>query len=294
MERLLAAFLAPPATAQRPIFIIGPPRSGSTLAFQIVVSAFDVGYFTNRHCWAFGAPALLGFRPARDKVGAETFFASYHGQTAGLDGPSECGAWWYRFFPSDPVYVSNSDVRPAAMAAFKRSVLLFAARVNRPLVFKNLYAGMRIEPMATQFPDAIFVHVTRDRFDNAQSILAARMAANETYDDWWSLPPPGKEALEKLPPEQQVVGQIAAINAQIAKDVERLALGGRVLNVAYERMCRDPNGFVEMLADIAAKGGITLSRVGTVPSSFPLGSKSELPDDLCDALKATLYKEDNP
>jgi hypothetical protein len=33
-----------------PIFFLGAPRSGSTLAVQVVTDALDVGYISNRHC----------------------------------------------------------------------------------------------------------------------------------------------------------------------------------------------------------------------------------------------------
>jgi len=38
-----------------PLFIIGPPRTGSTLLYQLVVQRFDVGYLANRHCRLYGA-----------------------------------------------------------------------------------------------------------------------------------------------------------------------------------------------------------------------------------------------
>ncbi len=41
-----------------PIFFLGAPRSGSTLAVQVITDALDLGYISNRHCQWFSAPAL--------------------------------------------------------------------------------------------------------------------------------------------------------------------------------------------------------------------------------------------
>src|SRR5690625_5302003 len=64
-----------------PIFIIGAPRSGSTLLFQALTDAFDVGYLTNRHCQYFGSPRLCEqlFRPLKNKRNSS--FSSHHGST---------------------------------------------------------------------------------------------------------------------------------------------------------------------------------------------------------------------
>ena len=40
-----------------PIFILGAPRSGSTLAIQIITSAFDLSYISNQHAIAMSPSA---------------------------------------------------------------------------------------------------------------------------------------------------------------------------------------------------------------------------------------------
>ena len=42
-----------------PIFIIGAPRSGSTLLYQVLTDYFEVGYISNLHAHFFGSPACL-------------------------------------------------------------------------------------------------------------------------------------------------------------------------------------------------------------------------------------------
>ena len=42
-----------------PIFIVGPPRSGTTLVYQALIEYLDVGYLSNFHGWFWGAPSWV-------------------------------------------------------------------------------------------------------------------------------------------------------------------------------------------------------------------------------------------
>ncbi|MFQ5425907.1 MAG: hypothetical protein ACE5EV_02380, partial [Gaiellales bacterium] len=41
------------------ILIVGAPRCGSTLLYQLVARRFDVTYLSNLHCAFFGAPSIV-------------------------------------------------------------------------------------------------------------------------------------------------------------------------------------------------------------------------------------------
>ena len=89
------------ARSQYPaIFIVGSPRCGSTLLIQCLVASLDVGYISNRHAKFFGGPGLV--HPfLRGQSGVTDDYRSSYGDVAAEWGPSECGAWWYRFFPNN-------------------------------------------------------------------------------------------------------------------------------------------------------------------------------------------------
>ena len=51
-----------------PVFILGAPRSGSTLLMQVISDSLDVGYLNNFHCKFYGAPSIFnGFLPLSRK-----------------------------------------------------------------------------------------------------------------------------------------------------------------------------------------------------------------------------------
>jgi hypothetical protein len=111
-----------PGLAHRPIFVLGAPRSGSTIVVQVITDALDIGYISNRHCSWFGAPALAErlFRPLGNRPDSD--YRSSYGVAFGPHAPAECGEWWYRFFRRQPPYVTLDEVDPARMEAFRFSV----------------------------------------------------------------------------------------------------------------------------------------------------------------------------
>ena len=127
------------------------------------------------------------------------------------------------------------------MRRLRGSVRALAARAGRPVVFKNLVNSLRVAPLGTALPEALFVVIHRDLVANAASLLAGRFQRTGDYGRWWSAEPPEIDRLRALPPHEQVVEQIRAIDALIHADAERLG-HERFHDVAYESLCADPAG----------------------------------------------------
>lgn len=258
----------PGRLAYPPILIIGTPRSGSTLLYQAVVQRFDVAYISNRHCRLHGAPSLVERRRGRASHAAT--YSSHHGFERGATAPSECGAYWYRFFPRSPHHVPLAAADPAALARLRRSMARFAESAGRPLVFKNLYCSLRLEPIAHALPEALFVVMHRDQIENARSILAGRMRRSGDYATWWSAEPPGIEEIRRLSPVRQVVEQLRAIDRTIAE--ARTGIGeGRFHDVEYARLCDEPRAVMSELAAFVAGHGTALVEREEIPPRFERG-----------------------
>jgi LPS sulfotransferase NodH len=269
----------PPATLPTPpIVILGAPRTGSTLLHQLMAGCLDVGYLSNLHCRFWGSPALVE-RALRGRPRPSVAFESRHGNTQGRRAPSECGQFWYRFFRRSPQHVSLADADPARMRALRRSVAAFEAAAHRPLVFKNLVCSLRVAPIAAALPEALFVVIHRDLLDSGHSLLVARRRVLGGYDRWWSAEPPGFQQLLGLPPEQQVVGQVRAVEAAI--DAAREGAGrDRFLDVRYEDLCADPDAVLTAVIGFAAGHGATLVQTARPPASFPRGDRRLIDRDL--------------
>ena len=269
----------------RPIFVIGAPRSGSTLLYQLLTDRFDVGYLANGHARRPGAPSLVERRRglAGRRRGELGDYRSSFGGTDGELGPSECGPFWYRFFPRRPHYVPADAFPAASRRQLRAAVGAFVEACGRPVVYKNLYNTARIDAIAAALPEALFIAIHRDLAANARSLLDGRLHVAGSPEAWWSVEPPGVEHLRRLPAHEQVVEQIRALDDLVAR-VEASIGPERVLHVVYEDICADPRGQLERIAAFAAAHGCKLGERGEVPASFPRRDGGTLPAELEDAL----------
>lgn len=264
--------------AHPPVFIIGPPRCGSTLLMQLIASTLDVGYLSNRHCQWSGSPAVAEYlyRASRHALQNATY-ESAHGRTEGWHGPAECPGWWYRFFRRHPSYVSVLDADPQAMKCFRRSLAFLAAVGRKTFVFKNLYASVRICPITKWVPESLFIVVYRDEIANACSLLQARHDRFGSYEPWFSLEPPGVESLKDAPPAEQVVEQIRRIYSVIDRDLSASAVPAtRRLNLQYEEVCRSPSETIGRIREFLSQNGEQVAEKAQPPLQF--SSRSAAPD----------------
>jgi len=267
-ERVLAPNLDQPLRYP-PIFLLGAPRSGSTLATQVITDALDLGYISNRHCQWFGAPAFAErlFHPTAQRPSSD--YRSTHGQTNGPYAPAECGKWWYRFFRRKPSYVRLDEVDPRRMARFRRSVAALTESFDRPVLFKNLYASLRIQAIAHYLPESLFVVIHRNEVDNGHSLLESRYRVFGGYEGWWSMEPPEIEVLKRLPAHAQVIEQVRNTYALIENDLAASGVPAfRRFDLYYEDFCVDPPSAINALDEFLTMNSCSVARRGNVPTSF--------------------------
>ena len=237
-----------PAEPNHPIvFILGPPRCGSTFLVQTLVSNLDISYMSNRHAAWFGAPWFVErfARPRRPDAHDE--HRSTHGVTSDPGGPSECGAWWRRFHPGD--LWEDPELASCDVDGFGRSLRLFSLAAGRPLLFKNLYASFRIPAIVKAIPNAAFIDLHRSEDAVARSILKTRQDTLGSLEAWWSMKPRGWESAAALSPEGQVRWQIAGVDRHIREGLAAAAIPDqRVLRIDYQLLCDDPRAVVDQVS----------------------------------------------
>ncbi len=278
---------ASPAAEFCPVFVLGPPRSGTTLLYQLMIEAFQVGYLSNVHELAFGGPSILERSLRVTRWGRPSNFESDLGQIRGMLAPSECGAFWYRFFPRQPQHVTVSSPgvdRNALEAAVRR----FVAACARPVVFKNVVNSVRAAVLAQIFADARFVIVERDLRANAASILRARHAMG-SLDRWWSAEPSNVEDLKTARPALQVIGQIEGIKRDMAVGLQHV-VPGRIVRLDYDQICGNTHDALRTIADAFALDRSSAA----IPAAFPRRSLQPIdPPDLAAELSALRRARDS-
>jgi len=243
---------------ERPVvFVLGLPRSGTTLVSQYLVHRLEVAYWTNgvgRHPYA---PVVTSFLERR--LGPyRSDFRSRYGKVEGSAAPREAGSVWGRFFDLER-YARREDLRSGDAEAL-RDLVGATQRVfgGTPFVNKNVKHMLRVDALASVFPESLFLVVRRRIQDVALSILHARRELLADPMQWWSVKPPDHERLAKLPVEEQVAGQVLSLRRRLDADLAALA-PGRVLRLDYERFCREPDASLgplrRALGSVVERGG---------------------------------------
>ncbi len=258
-----------------PTFVVGPPRSGSTYLSQLLAANFDIGYLTNAHCALYGAAHLVERIQPPDP---EPSFTSSYGRTSKLWGQSECGGFWYRFFPKRPQVAGVDALAAGDVERLVRSVDRLSAVSGRPFLFKNLVNSLRIPALRRAFPDAIWLVMHRAMADTASSILRARLDETGSYENWWSVEPAEMAELVTKDAAEQAVGQARAIWCVIDRDT---SASDRLLDISYDRAVADPREVVDEVDTFMRDHGVDWVRrdVGCYPTATPRSSPS-LPPEL--------------
>lgn len=204
----------------QPIFIIGAPRTGSTILYQTLTNQLDVLYIDNLAC-RFNKNLFFGFWLSNlfFKQKAHNCFSSNHGATKGLHSPSECGGFWYRWLPSDRHFIDHDDVTDKMVKEIREEITAITNKYDKPIVFKNLNAGQRLRLIQKAFPEARFVFSRREPLYTAQSILKAKRRLGLADNYYWGIMSKNVEELSRLNWPEQIVGQIYYLEKQIEKDL---------------------------------------------------------------------------
>lgn len=268
-----------------PIFIIGPPRSGSTLLFQVIVNTFRVNYTTNDDAkWYGGLSFRKHFFPVPEKE-SKTDFSSSHGQTTGRYAPHECGEYWYQFFRRKPQYVPSGEADEDKVGKLTRSLRRIISAGGAPMLFKNMNCALRLGPIHKACPEALFIVTHRDILWNSHSLLQVRHKVHGDYGKWWSMEPEEIDELVKLQPENQVIEQVRAIHGEIDRQKNRIG-AAHFFDVGYEELCNDPKKVITSINEFFESHNIQiLSSMDHVPESFPLSENCRIDASLFEKLK---------
>jgi hypothetical protein len=272
-----------------PLFIVGAPRSGTSLTYQLVTQQIRVGYFISAMNYLYGAPNLL-MKIMKPFLGRpRPVFDSAYGKTPGVLAPAENGNFWFRWFPMDGEqghYVGPSGLRPESCAEMKRAVDSMTRIVGRPMVFKSVYLSMTVAALARTFPQARFLFVRREAFFVCQSLLLARLDRPNPRE-WWSVKIAGYRSLLSEPIWRQVTDQVYHTDRLLERDLAEHA-SGRYLELRYEDLCRDPRGHIRNLCEWLGPVGFTAYADMRIPDVFKLSRDIRVSSDVAAQIKQRL------
>jgi hypothetical protein len=234
------------------VFIVGAPRSGTTLLYQTLTRHLAVGYVRNAVAKFWSAPlvgsVLCAWQHRRTSTHAE--FTSEYGRTDGAHGPHEF-SWFWHYWGD---FRAHDDLRGKELEAVDWSAI--AARLRglagfsqAPFVLKSInFTNYQVDVLAQHLPDARFIWISREPFFAAQSILHVREKRYADRNRWWSVRPRDVDAWKGRSAPEQVAHQISDI--EHALSVAQAALPqDRFCHVRYEDLVSRPADVVRTIAE---------------------------------------------
>jgi len=233
------------------IFILGVPRSGTTLISQVLYNHLDIGC-TNNLIARFWECPLVGAYLSKIVIGDRCSYSykSDYGRTNEIDTPHEFSFFWREFLkytnPFD--YDPQIEIKNINWNGLKKKIIGLNNILNKPFVFKTLeYTSFYLGKFNQIFPNSIFISIKRDAFELAKSIYLARIK-NGNVNNWWSSVPLEYNELKNMPFEEQIAGQIFyldKLNNEAAGKIDK----NHIYEIDYKELLNDPSTFIDELVN---------------------------------------------
>ncbi len=235
-----------PAAALPLIFICGAPRSGTTLAEQVLIEHLPVDFINNLTAVFPRSPLTANrlFRPAAPAPGAA--YHSYYGKTVGFSGPNDGLHLWDRWLGKDRTRARTS-LTPKEQRDMRRFFGAMQRASGRPTLVKNNNLNACASLVAEVFEQAVFICMTRHPLFLAQSLLRARMDIHGAEDFAYGLTGGSSSRSGPSNAVEDVCRQVL-YHERLAQEQQSRIGDRRFWIVQYEAFCRDPAALVEAVA----------------------------------------------
>lgn len=221
------------------IFIIGAPRSGTTLLSQLFSGCSNVGYPNNLMAAFWNAPvagALLSERWTNKKIFTGN---SNFGQTHDFREPHEFGAFWRSSLLMNNMHQPHEDLSQTIQWNELAKTLKDITRVFKvPVVYKAFHLIWFINEINKKLPDSKWIWIKRKTVNNARSILDLRRHLYNDINIMASLMPIGIEKFNENP-FIEVVAQVELINQWIDSQLKKVVTKNK-FTLNLESLVNDP------------------------------------------------------
>lgn len=245
------------------IVLLAPPRSGSTLTYQILTTGIESNYLSNASNFLFPAPIIGNIITGQKTAKKSSNFSSEYGFVSGLFGEAEGMKYWQ--------YWINQGLEEQEALFFEKE------RLNRLKIAlkKTIYSG---KPMIWGYlghvfcfehllkifaDDIVFIHLKRDFLSNAYSIYKA---SPKKIISSQSLQLMKQAAMPFSTMHQNAAIQVTSIHNRINLKKKNKK---NFIEVNYEDICADPHNFLDNLKIELEKRNFTIKlRKERIPKRF--------------------------
>ncbi len=241
------------------IFLIAPPRSGSTLTLQLLTSSFENIHLTNLWNLLYATPYIGGkIANKRIKRKGVSNFISKHGFVNGLDGEAE-GLRFWSYWTGQSLSESNNDFYLRRTKKIHHVMNLLMEQINAPFISGYLGHSLCIDKLKTEFKGAIFIYLTRNILDNALSLYDASSSKGFSIKT--------NEMAFAENRYEEIVIQLKSIQTKMIS-----SYGPDTFLYSYEKLCSSPIDFIKSFRSFAKSRGIDLKLkdIYKIPEKFSI------------------------
>jgi hypothetical protein len=255
-------------------FIIGTPRSGSTLLLQWLANLGSFSYpsnVLNRFAYAPYVGALIqqmlfnidyDYSKEFQSENTQIQFNSNLGKTIGYLSPNEFQFFFRNFMNNfDPIYLNPASLLKVDFKGIYNGLCSIESVFDKPFVCKIVLLQFHLSVLRKHIPNSVFLFIKRNPIYNMQSILNARIKYYGDKGIWWSVKPMEYDKLKELDIYHQIAGQVYYTNKKLEKEIEKIPDNNKIL-IEYEQFCADPDSYFFKLQAIYDKFNVNITNAG--------------------------------
>ena len=225
-----------------PIFIIGPARSGTTLAYQVLISSFSLCYVNNLISSLKYTPSLasvISYYLGSSNTSID--FSSNYGRIPGWSSPSQGNRIWGRWFRGEG---PGHDINHISAKDFRRLIATLEAYYKVPFITKWPGFSVYLDQLSRIVDGPIFVNIKRDPVEIIPSILKGRVYLKGGETNSISRSPKHYKNFRNFSPIDQVAAYVVGIENDIEYGMNKIGKE-RFFTIEYERLCECPNDVMD-------------------------------------------------
>ena len=242
-----------------PIFVIGVPRSGTTIFFEILAEHKDLAWISNYTRLFPKFPALNILRSIFDNrvyklTGKKKQYRKIHGFNRYLPRPDEAYNFWdyYSGTSFSKSYLKGEIPENKNIKRLRNVSQKVVQYQSRTRLSAKLTGPPRISFLSEIFPDAIFIHLIRDGLAVIHSLLNVQFwrRGGGLEKPWWGNGLK-KEYIDAWEDSGKDPGVLAAVQwkqiIETSREEARGLKAGQYIEVKYEDFIHDPKHTINNL-----------------------------------------------
>ena len=246
------------APRQPLIFVVGAPRTGTTLVSQVLINHLPVCFINNLTAVFPRSPITANLLFGKFLPRREITYKSFYGKSTYFSGPNDALHIWDRWLGKDRTRIPGCFTA-AQQEEMQKFFGAYEQAFKKPVLNKNNNLNMCADLIADVFERAHFICMTRDPLYLAQSLLIARIQIHGDPTISYGIDRDDKAYKNDTDFVRDVCEQVIFHENRIHSLQEKIGKD-KFWIVEYERFCENPQELVDRVSrevlgeDINVKG----------------------------------------